>query len=258
MENMEQKAEIPPVRLDRNSRFTFRCHKDLACFTKCCRGINITLTPYDILLLKSRLGLSSGEFLAIYTTPRLLEKTDLPMVTLKLLDDEQHSCPFVRDQTGCLIYEDRPTACRYYPLGSASLSHKEGAEDDDFYFFVHEPHCLGFEENKIWTVEEWRADQGVDVRDRINSEWTDLIVRKRSFPVNIKLTEKSKQLFFMVSYDIDQFRRFVFDSSFLQRVDINKSVVEEIKNNETALLTFGLNWLKNILFQNKALDPLKT
>jgi uncharacterized protein len=259
MDNMiDKKAEISPVRLDRNSRFAFRCHKDIACFTKCCRGINITLTPYDILLLKNRLQLPSDEFLAIYTTPRLLEKTDLPMVTLKLLDDDNQSCPFVRDETGCIIYEDRPTACRYYPLGSASLSHKEGADDDDFYFFIHEPHCLGFEEEKIWTVGDWRTDQGVDIRDQINAEWTDLIVRKKSFPVNIKLTDKSKQLFFMVSYDIDQFKRFVFDSSFLKRVEVSESTFEEIKNDEIALLKFGLTWLKSVLFQNKALDSFKS
>ena len=258
METMNKKAEIPPVRLDRNSRFAFRCHKDISCFTKCCRGINIILTPYDILLLKNRLQLPSDEFLAIYTTPRLLEKTDLPMVTLKLLDDENQSCPFVRDKIGCIVYEDRPTACRYYPLGSASLSHKEGAEDDAFYFFIHEPHCLGFEEEKIWTVDEWRADQEVDVRDQINSEWTDLIVRKKSFPVNIKLTDKSKQLFFMISYNIDQFKRFVFDSSFLKRVEVDESTIDKIQNDEIALLQFGLSWLKKVLFQNNALDSLKS
>jgi hypothetical protein len=98
----------------------------------------------------------------------------------------------------------------------------------------------------------------VDLRDRINAEWTDLIVRKKSFPVNIKLTDKSKQLFFMVSYNIDQFKRFVFDSSFLKRVMVDKATVEAIENNELALLQFGLSWLKKALFQNQALDAFKS
>jgi len=166
----EPKANIEPVKLNLKSKFKFKCHKDIKCFTKCCRGINITLTPYDIIKMKNRLELSSQEFLAIYTDLRFLEKTDLPIVTLKLLDDELNSCPFVRDD-GCLIYSDRPTTCRYYPLGVASMSHKEGADDNDFYFFVHEPHCLGFEEEKEWTIEEWRKDQGVDMHDDINAGW---------------------------------------------------------------------------------------
>ncbi|QTA79538.1 Putative zinc- or iron-chelating domain-containing protein [Desulfonema limicola] len=250
MENTDKMAAISPVKLGVDSKFQFKCHKDVKCYTKCCRGISIILTPYDIIRLKNRLQLSSEEFLAIYTKPELMEKTDLPVITLKLLDDELTSCPFVRD-TGCIVYEDRPTACRYYPLGVASLSHKEGADDDGFYFFVNEPHCLGFEEDREWTVKEWRKDQGVDIHDEINAEWTDLLVRKRSFPQNIKLTDKSKQLFFMVSYNIDKFKQFVFESTFLTRYDTEKEIIEKIKDNETALLQFGLKWLKDILFNYK-------
>jgi Fe-S-cluster containining protein len=133
MPDSENKAGIEPMQLGLDNRFKFRCHKGVDCFTKCCRGINIVLTPYDIIRLKNRLQLSSEEFIALYTDVQLLEKTDLPVVTLKLLDDEQQSCPFVRDD-GCIIYEDRPTTCRYYPLGVASLSYKEGADNPDFIF----------------------------------------------------------------------------------------------------------------------------
>ncbi len=250
-------ADIIPVRLGLDSTFDFQCHKGVKCFTKCCRGINIILTPYDIIRLKNRLCLSSEEFLAIYTVPRIWEKTDLPVVTLKLLDDDLESCPFVKD-SGCIVYEDRPTTCRYYPIGSASLSHKEGADAEGFYFFVNEPHCLGFEEEKSWTVREWRKDQGVDVHDEINIRWTDLIVRKRSFPSNIKLTDKSKELFFMVSYNIDKFKRFVFESAFLDRFEVDEETVEKIKSDEIALLKFGLKWLEGILFQDKNLDSYKS
>jgi Fe-S-cluster containining protein len=253
MDQTDKAACISPVRLGYNSTFKFKCHPGVSCFTQCCRGINIILTPYDIIQMKNRLGLSSREFLAIYTKPQILEKTDLPMVTLKLLDDERESCPFVKDGTGCIVYEDRPTSCRYYPLGTATLQHKEGADEEGFFFFVNEPHCKGFEEDREWTVAEWRQDQGVDLRDEINSQWTDLVVRKRSFPASIKLTEKAKQMFFLVSYDIDKFREFVFESSFLKRFDVDDATVEKIKNDEIELLKFGLDWLQGILF--KQTDP---
>jgi Fe-S-cluster containining protein len=242
-------ASIQPVRVGPNHRFEFKCHPGVKCFTQCCRGINIILTPYDIIRLKNRLGLSSEEFLAVYTQPQILEKTDLPVVTLTVMDDDEQSCPFVRED-GCIVYEDRPTTCRYYPIGVASLSHKESedVEGDEFYFFVHEPHCLGFEEAEEWTVRDWRKDQGVDIHDEINAGWTDLIVRKRSFPPNIKLTEQSKKLFFMVSYNIDKFREFVFESSFLERYPVDKDTVERIREDEIALLEFGMKWLKSVLF----------
>jgi Fe-S-cluster containining protein len=248
MTDQDNMAQIAPMRVGLKNRFKFKCHPGVSCFTKCCRGINIILTPYDVILLKNRLGLSSEEFLAIYTEPHIMEKTDLPVVTLKLLDDEQQSCPFVRDD-GCIVYQDRPTTCRYYPLGVASLTHKEGADDEGFYFFVDEAHCRGFEEDKQWTVAEWRKDQGVDRHDDINAEWTDLVVRKRSFPVNIKLTEQSKQMFFLASYNIDKFREFVFSSSFLERYDIDAATQEKIKSDEIELLNFGMRWLKFILYK---------
>ena len=241
-------ADIVPERLGADSRFKFKCHKDVKCFTKCCRGINIILTPYDIVRMKNRLDISSEEFLALYTTPQLLEKTDLPVVTLKLLDDDLSSCPFVRDD-GCIIYQDRPTTCRYYPLGVASLSHKEGVDEDGFYFFVNEPHCLGFEEEQEWTVTKWRKDQGVDIHDEINADWTDLVVRKRSFPPNIKLNEESKKMFFLASYNIDKFRKFVFKSSFLKRYDIDEDTLARIKGDELELLAFGMKWLKWLFFK---------
>lgn len=243
----KQPASITPVQLSLESRFRFRCHKDVPCFTQCCRGINIMLTPYDIIRMKNRLRISSSEFLAVYTKPELLEKTDLPVVTLKLLDDDQQSCPFVRPD-GCIIYQDRPTTCRYYPLGVASLSHKE-EQEGGFYFFINEPHCRGFEEEKEWTVGEWRKDQGVDVHDDINAEWTELIVRKRSIPKNIRLTDKTKTMFFTASYDIDRFRRFVFESSFLTLYEVDAETVAAIREDEIALLRFSFQWLKWLLFK---------
>jgi Fe-S-cluster containining protein len=248
MTDNKDMACIPPERLGPDSRFKFSCHKGVSCFTQCCRGIKITLTPYDIIRLKNRLDLSSEEFLALYTEPQLLEKTDLPMVTLKHLDDEQQSCPFVRDD-GCIIYSDRPTTCRYYPLGVAALSHKEGADGDDFFFLIKEPHCNGFAENQEWSVDEWRKDQMVAMRDEINAGWTDLLVRKRSFPANIKLAEPSKKMFFLASYNIDKFKDFVFSSSFLDRYDIPEQTIETIRDNEIELLKFAVRWLKWVLFK---------
>lgn len=250
--NQNPEARIDPMRLGYDSRFQFACHPGVACFTQCCRGINIILTPFDIIRLKARLELPSDEFLAIYTEPHMLEKTGLPMVTLKQLDDEQASCPFVRDD-GCIIYSDRPTACRYYPLGVAAMQHKEGADDDGFFFFVHEPHCKGFQEDCQWTVAEWRQDQQVDLRDQVNAEWTDLMVRKRSFPSNIQLTEQARRMFFMVSYNIDKFRQFVFQSSFLKRMPVDDGTREQLNSDDVALLKFGVNWLKEIFFKHN--DP---
>lgn len=245
------KNQAVPVQMTRKSTFCFECHPGVSCFTDCCRKINIMLTPYDIIRMKNRMGISSEEFLSVYTELQLLEKTGLPVPTMRLLDDEKRSCPFVRDMEGCLIYEDRPSACRYYPIGMATRSHVEES-GDDFFFMINEERCKGHEEKKEWTVGEWREDQGVDIQDKINEGWTELIVRKKSFGMTMDMTEKSRQLFFMVCYNIDAFKRFVFESNFLKMHRIDPELVKKIKEDEVALLQFGFDWLGALLFK---LDP---
>ncbi len=242
-------SEIPPEQLSLNSKFRFQCHKGVKCFTDCCRGIDIMLTPYDILTMRRKLDMSSQKFLAIFTKPEILEKAGLPIVTLKLLDDEKQSCPFVEDKDGCAIYEHRPTTCRYYPLGVGSLSYSgEKGEKDEFFFTVKEAHCRGFEEDKEWTVAEWREDQGVDLRDQVNDGWMELIVRKKSLPPSMKLTEESRKMFFLACYNIDRFREFVFNTSFLSRYDLAEDQIENIKKDDIKLLQFGFEWLKATFF----------
>ena len=57
-------------------------------------------------------------------------------------------------------------------------------------------------------------------------------------------------MFFLASYNIDKFKQFVFESSFLDRYIIDNETVEAIKNDELELLHFGLRWLKWLLFKD--------
>ena len=89
----------------------------------------------------------------------------------------------------------------------------------------------------------------MDIHDQINAAWTDLLVRKRSFPPNMKFTEQTKNMFFLASYNIDKFKEFVFESSFLKRYAVDAETVEKIKTDEIELLQFGMKWLKWLLFK---------
>jgi len=106
--------------------FRFECHQSLDCFTRCCRDITIFLTPYDILCMKNALNITSGDFLTSHTDI-LVGDAGLAVVVLRMRDDEKKSCPFVTSG-GCKIYEDRPWACRIYPLKpeSTDITEKSG------------------------------------------------------------------------------------------------------------------------------------
>jgi len=231
-------SNILPRKLTLDSRLKFRCHPGVPCFTACCHNIKIILTPYDILVLRKRLDLPAHEFITQYTQPTYLEKTDMPGVQIKLREDTG-GCPFVTPE-GCTVYSDRPSACRYYPVGMADFHEggKEDADEEKFFFIVKEPHCKGFEEDKEWTVREWREDQGVDLRDEMNKEWLRLIMRRKSFGHQASLSEAAKRMFFMTSTDLDSFRNFIFESSFLKTFEIDDKTLEEIKKDDEALMHF--------------------
>jgi hypothetical protein len=175
----------------------------------------------------------------------------VPIVMLKMRDDEDKTCPFVT-QEGCTIYEDRPSACRTYPLGHAVSKIRGKTEPEEFYFLVCESHCLGFNENKEWTIDEWKKDQEIDQYNEINNYWLDIIANKNPLVLK-KLNDRKIQMYYMACYSLDEFRKFVFGSRFLGIFDIGKDVMERIKKDEVELLRFGFNWLKFSIFGENTL-----
>ena len=241
-------SNILPEKLTLDSALQFACHPQVSCFTACCHNIKIILTPYDILILRKRLNIPAHEFVTLYTEPTYLEKTDMPGVQIKLVG-EKNGCPFVTPE-GCTVYTDRPSACRYYPVGMADF-HEGGTNDateDKFFFLVKEPHCKGHEEPKRWTIREWRADQGVDQRDEMNKEWLRLVMRRKSFGLQAALSEAAKRMFFMASTDLGAFRKFIFESSFLDTYEIDAETVANIREVVVALMLFSFKYLANTLF----------
>lgn len=235
---------VESVQLTLKSRFKFRCHPGVPCFTQCCAKTNIILGPYDILRLKQRLRLNSGDFLARYTYRDLDEKSGFPIVVLDLKKTPDGRCPFVSYPEGCHVYSDRPGTCRYYPIGQGTLNTEAGLEE--FYFCIKEDHCRGFEEEAEWTVASWRANQGVDLYDEMNREWKAMMLR-RDAAGKPALEERTKNLFYMVAYDLDQFRRFVFKSRFLKIFRVEDDVQEKIWDDDQELLKFGYKYLKMVL-----------
>ena len=83
MVDMNMKV-VEPRKLTAESRFKFRCHPGVSCFTECCGKTTIILTPYDILRLKNRLKIPAGEFLDKYTRIEEHDKSGLPMVIMDM------------------------------------------------------------------------------------------------------------------------------------------------------------------------------
>ncbi|RKZ37039.1 MAG: YkgJ family cysteine cluster protein [Gammaproteobacteria bacterium] len=247
LENIPHQSSLQPVELFLDDTIQFRCHKNIACFNECCKRIDISLTPYDILRLKNRLELTSNEFLAQYTVPYEMDASGMPGVKIRTADDNL-ACPFLSEK-GCSVYDDRPTVCRYYALGLMSMRKEKSPTDEDAYFLIKEEHCLGHNESRTITVGDYRKEQDVAHYDEMNREWLQIILKKRSSGPTIgKPSARSFQFFFLGSYNLDSFRNFVKSEGFSNVYDLTAKELEQLKTDDVALLQFGFRLLKQVLF----------
>ncbi len=230
--------------------FCFDCYPGIECFTQCCAKLRLILTPYDILRIKTHLGLPSERFLDIYTDTVFEEGMIFPLVKLRMSPDDGR-CPFVTKH-GCSIYVDRPGACRLYPIAKASAFPIGGHKGRDRFFIVSEPHCLGFKEQKVWTLDEWMGHEGLAQYNGMNEPWIRIVLGARSIGSGAQLDQKLK-MFFMASYNLDRFRAFLFHSSFFEKFKIGEKARLKLAQDDEALLRFAFDWLGFVLLGEKTI-----
>ncbi|MEN8150552.1 MAG: YkgJ family cysteine cluster protein [Planctomycetota bacterium] len=241
----EKKILDEAPRLGLDDRFKFACHPGVPCFGNCCGDVNIVLTPYDVLRLKNRLGLTSTELLDRFTILPFTKDQRIPAPLLKMQDNEKKSCHFLGEE-GCQVYEDRPWACRMYPVGYAAPG-KDNPDEKAFWFLLEEEQCRGFEEDREYSVQEWISDQGMAKYDEMGELYRTLAIDDY-LSTGEDLDPKKMQMFFMGTYDLDTFRRFVFGSSFLDRVEVDAAELAAIETDDEALMRFAFRWLEFSLF----------
>ena len=200
--------------------------------------------------------MTSSDFLVKYPIPYELEKQSLAGV--KLLPVENGSaCQFMTEE-GCSVYEDRPTACRYYPVALLSMRKQNEYTEREAYAMVKEEHCLGHFEPRTITINEYRKEQGVEEYDEHGKGWRQLVLKKKSSGPSIGNPRKrSLQLFFMACYDIDNFRKFVMSDSFNEVYDLSEEIKAQLQNDEIVLMNFGFQLIRHVMFNEPSI-PMKT
>ncbi len=236
-------------RMSLDDRFTFRCDAGLACFTSCCRDISIVLTPYDVLRLKRALRVDSSEFLRRYTVQPFTREQKVPAVLIRM-DPETRRCPFVT-QRGCSVYKDRPWACRMYPLGVAE-PRTATASDSRFHFLICDKDCCGHGRGEPVAVRDWIAGQGIDEYDVMGRSFTELMLHD-FWDGDTPLAPDKVDMYFMACYDLDRFRRFVFESRFLGVFDLDEARVEAMRSDDEELLEFAMQWLRFCLLGDRTM-----
>ena len=239
--------------------FSFACHPGVSCFNKCCHEIDVILTPVDILKMKTALNIRSDEFLKKYTTLQTLKDTGIPLVKLLMRENSNGACIFLDGSKGCSIYQNRPQVCRSYPLGLGTLDPRheklqtEG-QSPEARFMIQEDMCKGHLEPKTWTLKKWMEDQGTIAMEKGNKPWMEIVAKLKAMKINDKQNHEIS-LFIMASYDLDTFWKFVFESSFLERFEVDINTIKSIHSEQESLLKFGMEWLLFALFNEGTIRP---
>ena len=240
----EKIDSLPGRRLSEGDDFSFHCHPGIACFNRCCRNLNLFLYPYDVIRLKNRLQISSDEFIDMYVNIILRGSDFFPEVLLRMSENEEKTCPFLT-KLGCSVYPDRPDACRTFPIEQGVLYDAKTQKTDLIHFFRPPDFCLGQHENKTWSTRSWSHDQDAVLYNKMTVRWAEI---KRLFQAdswgNQGPDGPKAKMAFMATYNIDRFRDFLFNSTFLKRYKVKSAILKKIKTDDTELMKFGFEWAK--------------
>jgi len=206
--------------------------------------LELALTPYDVLRLKNGLNMHSHDFLEQYVIIEQEKGEVFPRLYLTMVDDGRASCPFVT-AAGCSVYDNRPGACRAYPLGRAAYQDKAGCHE--FHVLLRETHCRGFDESAAHTAGQWTDRQGLVDYNRYNDE-VMAVVQHEKIKKWLRLSKQQADKFLLALYNLDDFRVFLGSTDILSRFTATEEERRHIINDDTALLQFGIRWLKNDFF----------
>ncbi len=221
MTNLPESVKALPA----DEHFQFACHPGVSCFTECCRELELALTPYDVLRLRRALNTTSHAFLDQHAVIEFNNDAPYPIVYLGMVDNGRGQCPFV-DVNGCRVYDNRPGACRTYPLGrGASLTAKG---ENAIHVLIREPHCQGFAEGKRQCVPDWQTDQEITLYNKSNDEML-AILNHPALINDARMTQEQADSFILSLYNLDIFKE-------------QLSAPETSNMPDEALLSYAINW----------------
>jgi Fe-S-cluster containining protein len=244
--------KLPGIQIKKGDTFNFRCHPGVSCFNRCCRNLNLFLYPYDVVRLKHSLGISSDEFLDNYVDVVLRPSNFFPEVLLRMSSTPDKTCPFLT-VSGCSVYPDRPDTCRTFPIEQGTLYDVQNNKDMPVYFFRPPDFCRGQDEDEQWTISEWIRDQDAAVYHKMTMRWAKVKRLFQEDPWGFEGPEGSKaKMAFMAAYNVDRFRDFIFQSSFLKRYKVKSTLLKKLKTDDVPLLKFGFEWVELFIWGIKS------
>ena len=120
---------------------------------KCCTNMaqSIVLDPYDVYMLKNRLGQNFQDLLNNgYIELNMVDGLILPNIKM----NGKNQCSFLNEEGRCSIHEERPGICRIFPLGRVY-------DGKGFSYFLQTGQCVRKNNAKI-KVKKWIDTENIN------------------------------------------------------------------------------------------------
>ena len=104
---------------------------------------------------------------------------------------------------------------------------------------------------------QWLAEQGIEEYEASNTGFKKLMLHE-VWDAKEPLTPAQMDMYHMACYDLDRFRRFVFETKFLELFEVDEARVEAIRTDDEELLDFAMDWLRFSLFRERTMKISKS
>jgi hypothetical protein len=90
----------------------------------------------------------------------------------------------------------------------------------------------------------------------MNDLLMDIISLKNRLMPGSSIDDKSRRIFNMACYNLDTFRSHIFQKGILNDLNLDINTLDEVKNDDVALLKLGINWIIQVVFNNKSIPSI--
>ena len=137
----------------------------------------------------------------------------------------------------------------FSPIEQGTFYDAEQKTEKRFSIFRPPDFCLGSKEDTTWTIDQWQDDQELEMYYKMTEHWAEIKKLFQNDPWGKEGPDGPKgKMTFMATYNLDAFRSFIFESSFMKRFKIKKDLALKIAHHDEKLLLFGMEWVKFFLW----------
>jgi hypothetical protein len=149
------------------------------------------------------------------------------------MDPQSLRCPFVAEE-GCRVYENRPWACRMFPLDLSPT-------DAKFRLISGKERCKGLSERSKGTVGDWLESQAVLEYVEMDREFQSVVPAR--FKPGAPMNEGLGRVLF-IAYDLDRFAELLKDGRFLMFHEVDEETLILVRQDMKELLKLAFRYTR--------------